>query len=203
MASQEKQCQDFFNACLRKRVSPERYGVLVTTFQDRYPTLRCRTLLVVLFKRTLADGVDDPRVPLYVREMLRLRIASLADVLLSLLPSPSEPSSERHHLYPDQTILEIGSAQKPTLQGLVFQVLIVEVSDGLLKTKQDVRAALKALIAWMSLLPGSTSLGYLVYAVLGMSITQETLGEASTKGNLESSLQSANFKRALTFSAQV
>lgn len=150
--------------------------------------LGCRALLVALFKRTLVDGVDDPRVPLYVREMLRLKLASLADVLSSLLPSPPEPSSEGHHPYHDQTILEIGSAQKPTLQGLVFQMLIVEVSDGLLETKKDVRAALKALIAWMSLLPGSTSLGYLVYAVLCMSITQETLGEASMKGNLESSL---------------
>jgi len=188
MASQEKQCQDFVNACLRKRVSPEMYGVLVTTFQDKYPTLRCRTLLIVLFKRTLVDGVDDPRVPLYVREMLRLKIASLAEVLSSLLPSPSEPSSKGHNTYRDQTMLEVGSAQKPTLQGLVVQMLILEVAEGLLKTKQDVRATLKALIAWMSLFPGSTSLGYLVYAVLGMSITQETLSEASTKGNLKSNL---------------
>lgn len=188
MAHQEKQSQDLVNACLRKRVSPEKYGVLVTTFQDKHPTLRSRTLLTALLKRTVVDGVDDPKVPLYVREMLRLKIASLADVLSSLLPPPPEPSSEGQNTYHDQTMLEVGSAQKPTLPGLVFQMLIVEVSEGLLKTKQDVRAVLKALIAWMSLLPGSTSLGYLVSAVLGMSITQETLREASAKGNQNSNL---------------
>lgn len=142
----------------------------------------------------MVNGVDDPRVPLYVREMLRLKIASLADVLSSLLPPPSELSPEEHNSYHDQTILEVGSARKPTMQGLVFQMLIVEVSEGLLKTKQDARAALKALIAWMSLLPGSTSLGYLVYAVLSMSITQDMLGEASTKGKTESNLQPAIVK---------
>ena len=183
MESQERQCQDFIQACIRKRVSPERFRGLLTTFHDKHPALRIHLLLSALFKGSKNGGADDPRIPLYVKEILRLRVASLADVLSSLLPPPLEPISSGQNAYHDQTMLEIGGSQKPTIQAMVFQVMLVEATEGSLKTKSEVQALLKALIAWMSLIPGSTTLGYFVSAILGITITQETLSQPSMEGN--------------------
>ena len=127
-----------------------------------------------------------------------MKVASLADVLSSLLPPPLEPSPNGQSAYHDQTMLDIGGVHKPKLQAMVFQMLIIEVSEGLLKTRQEVRAALKALIVWMSLFPGSITLGYLVSAMLGMTIAQETLAQASTKGSLTSQQLFSKSKGALT-----
>ena len=113
-----------------------------------------------------------------------MKAVSLADVLSSLLPPPLESPSNGQNAYYDQMMLDIGNAQKPTAEALVFQVLIVEVSQGLLTSSHEVKAALKALIPWMSLFSGSTTLGYLVLAILGMTTTQELFGQASVKGSV-------------------
>lgn len=183
MENQQAKCQSFFNACLQKRVAPEKFRELLITFYDKNNAIPSRRLLDSLVKQSTTDGAVDPRAPLYIKELLRLKVCSLADVLFCLLPTQPEPSSEGNSTAHDQTLLETDSAQKPKLQAIVFQILIIEVSEGLLKTKSEAQATLKALIEWMSLLPGSTTLGYFVSAVLGTSVVQETLGLASTKGS--------------------
>lgn len=188
MESQGKQCQEFVDACIQKRVSPEKFRVIFTTFHDKHPTLRMRIFLHVLLTRP-KNGSDDPRIPLYVKEALRMRVVSVADVLSSLLPPPLVQPTEGQSVFYDQTMLEIGGTQKPSLQALIFHMLLVELSDGLLKTKSEVKAVLKILMPWMSLLPGSTTLGYLLSAILGMTITQEILGQTSTEGSQHPSIE--------------
>lgn len=183
MENQKKRCHDFVNACLQKRVSPNRFQGLLTTFHDRNPTIPGRDLLNVLVYQPTANGAVDPRAPLYVKEMVRLRVCDLADVLSSLQPPQAEPPADGNGIHYDQTFLEIDSTPKPKLQAMVFQMLIMEVSGGLIKTKPEARATLQALIAWMSLLPGSNTLGYFLSAVLGIPAVQETLSQASSKGN--------------------
>ena len=113
-----------------------------------------------------------------------MKAVSLADVLSSLLPPPLEPPPNGQNAYYDQMMLDVGNARKPTSEALVFQVLIVEVSEGLLTSSHEVKAALKALIPWMSLFSNSATLGYLVLAILGMTITQEVFVQASMKGSV-------------------
>ena len=184
MATQGKNFREFINACLQKRVPPEQFRVLLSTFQTGHPLLHRQTLLDALVKRTEPGNVRDPRVLQYVRELLRMKAVSLADVLSSLLPPPLEPPSNGQNAYYDQMMLDIGNAQQPTSEALVFRVLIVEVSEGLLTSNHEVKAALKALIPWMSLFSGSTTLGYLVLAILGTTITQELFGQASMRGSV-------------------
>ena len=178
MDKQAQECQAFFNACSRKRVGPEKFRDLFTTFHDKYATLHSKTVLESLIKQTKLNGVQDPRVPQYVCEMLRMRVVSVTDVFSSLLPPPPEGSADGQASYHDQTMLEIAGVPKPTLQAFIFQMLMVEISEGLLKSMQEIRAVVKALIPWMLLFPSSTAIAYLVAAVLSTTVGQETLAKA-------------------------
>ena len=182
MGKQSQECLKFFRACFQARVDPEKFRVLFTTFHDRYDSLHGKTLIEALVKQTQLNSVHDPRVPQYVCEMLRIRVVSVADVLSCLLPLRPEGSMNGQTSYHDQAMLEIAGVSKPTFQALIFQTLIVEISEGLLNSREDVRAVVKALIPWMLLFPGSTTMACLVAAVLGTTIAQEILAKASAKG---------------------
>lgn len=182
MGKQAQECQAFFSACSRERIGPAKFRTLFTTFHDRYAALHSRTVLEGLIKQTKLNGVQDPRVPQYVREMLRLRVVSVADVLASLLPPPPERSTDGQASYHDQNMLDVAGVPKPTYQAFIFQMLIVEILDGLLNSREEIRSVVKALVPWMLLFPASTTMGSLVVAVLSTPVGQETLAEAP-KGN--------------------
>ena len=183
MGKQAKECQKFFSACLQTRIGPEKFRVLFTTLHDRHGSLHSKDVIEALIKQTQLNSVHDPRVSQYLCETLRMRVVSVADVLSGLLPLLPDGSINGQAAFHDQTMLEIAGVSKPTFQALIFQMLIVEISEGLLNSREDVRAVLQGLIPWMLLFPGSTTMGCLVAAVLSTTIAQEVLTKASANGN--------------------
>lgn len=182
MNSQPKKVRAFFEACLRKRLSPDKFKALFMTFHGQYPSLRGRKLVQSLLNdRSPEPPLIDPRLPLYIKELLSMGVIGTADVLSSLLPRPSEPPLTGQPSLDDQQILEINGVQKPTIAGLVLQMITAEVADGLLRTNQEVLETLASIVSLVSLVPGSSALGYFVAAVLSMTIVHEVLSVGSTK----------------------
>lgn len=175
---QALECQTFFDACFRQRVDPGKFRALFTTFYDGHDVLPSKTILDALFKQNLSSGTRDPRLPQYTRELLRLRVVGLADVLCRLLPPSPQDSVNGHTSHHDQNLLEVTGTAKPTFEAMIFQMLTIEVSEGTLMSAHEAQMVLKALIPWMSRYPGSTSLGYFVSAVLGTGVGQEILAQA-------------------------
>ena len=177
-----KKLRAFFEACLRKRLSPEKFKALFITFHGQYPSLRGRKLVRFLLNHECPGrGSWDPRLPLYIRELLSMRVISTADVLSSLLPRPLEPAVTGQSSLDDQQILEINRLQKPTLAALVLQMITIEVADGLHRTSPEVHETLASIISLVSLVPGSSALGCFVAAVLSTTIVHEVISRGSTK----------------------
>lgn len=199
----------FFNASLTKRLPPETFQNLIKACLLKTEAAPGRTLASALLSESRKTGLlqADPRLSLYIDELLNLELCSAADVLLSLLPaqvqrprrqpsssSPSSPSPSalmgRGGGEGDEEdvgmmmLPEIDGVMKPSVEAMVLEALAVKVQDGLLKTKGDVGDLLKGCVAWMERFPASMALGYLISATLGNALAGSVLRLPSMKGEL-------------------
>lgn len=85
----------FFHASLTKRLPPRTFQNLVKACSLKTEGAPAgRSLASALLAESRKTGIQqaDPRVPLYINELLDLELCSAADVMLSLLPPPALPS---------------------------------------------------------------------------------------------------------------
>lgn len=195
----------FFNASLTKRLPPETFQSLVKACLLKTEVASGRSLASALLAESRKMGLQqaDPRVPLYINELLNLELCSAADVLLSLLPAPPlVPPQPLSLPSPSPSSIALGGGEgghggeriemllpemermmRPSVEAMVLEGLAVKVGEGLLKTKGDVVELLRACVVWMERVPGSMSLGYLISATLGSALAGEVLGLPSMKGD--------------------
>lgn len=204
----------FFNASLTKRLSPETFQKLVKACLLKTEAAPGRSLASALLAESRKTGLQqaDPRVPLYINELLKLELCSAADVLISLLPAPPPPPPPP--LLPPSSSSSLGGGgggggrdrdrdreeanigrttmmmmlpemgvMKPSVEAMVLEALTVMVGEGLLKTSGDVLHLLRGCVFWMERFPGSMALGYLVSATLGSTLAGGVMGLPSMKGN--------------------
>ena len=155
---------------------------MFTTFHAKHSSTRGRKLVDALLNEVSKPALTDPRLPLYIRELLALRVVAVADVLWSILPPPLDLSLGEQPNFYDQNMLEVQGVRKPTLAAILVQMLTSDIAEGSLKTTQEVLATLKCIVAWINLFPGSSALGYLVSAFLSVNIVQKALGQKVAKG---------------------
>lgn len=82
----------FFHASLTKRLPPRTFQNLVKACSLKTEGAPAgRSLASALLAESRKTGIQqaDPRVPLYINELLDLELCSAADVMLSLLPPPA------------------------------------------------------------------------------------------------------------------
>ena len=195
----------FFNASLTKRLPPETFQKLVKACLLKTEAAPGRSLASALLAESRKTGLQqaDPRVPLYINELLKLELCSAADVLLSLLPALPPPplppllppssslgvgaggrGGEEADVGVTMMLPEIEGVMKPSVEAMVLEALRVMVGEGLLKTSGDVAELLKGCVVWMERFPGSMALGYLISAILGSPLAGGLMGLPSMKGDL-------------------
>lgn len=173
--------ESFLDACVKKRVPPEKFSHLVKTFQSKHFVVPAgRHLVSILLSPQSTLDTGDPRIPLYIRQLLHLGACNAADVLVSLRLLDEK---EKPGVY-DPNILEMGN-QTVSVEAMVIQMLTTEVIEGLLKATEDVQAILKALVPIITRYPGSAALGYLTAAVLSSSVAGVSFGQLSMKSIVE------------------
>lgn len=176
-----KEIHTFFEACLRKRLSREKFRLMFITFHAKHTSTRGRKLVDALLNEISKPALTDPRLPLYIKELLALKVISVADVLWSMLPPPLDLSLGEQPNFYDQYMLEVQGVRKPTIAAIMVQMLTSDIAEGSLKTAQEVLATLKGLVAWINLFPGSSALGYLVSAFLSVDVVPKVLGQRKAK----------------------
>ena len=182
MDSRSRKTRAFFQACLQKRLSPEKFRSLFITFQSQKTSLHGPRLIQCLFAHEpLERTLKDPRLIIYIKELVSMRVIYVADVLSSLLPNSLHGLSRRQSDIYDQQFLDINGVQKPTIAALVLQMMTVEIGQGLLRTDKDVHQALASLIPLISIAPNSMALGYFVSAVFATNVVQNSLSLSSAK----------------------
>lgn len=168
----------FLDACIRKRVSPEEFNHLVKTFQSKHSVLPSgRDIVSILLSPQFALSTEDPRIPLYIRQLLRLGACNVPDVLTSLRLLEEESGDVDTY---DQTILEIGG-QTTSIEATITQILTAEIIEGVLKNAEEVQATLKAIVPMVARYPSSNALGYLISAILSSPLANATLNRSSSK----------------------
>ena len=182
MDSDRPSWQSFFCNCLLKRVSAEKFRILVKTFQWKYDTLAGRRLVEILLGEGRKVSFADPRLPLYTGELLRLQACTAADVLDAMLPSAAESSVKEEVTMQNQNLPEM-TTERPSVEATIIQMLTNSIAEGLLKSMGEVKALLRSIIPWTTLYPGSVALGYLLSAVLSSPMSHEVLGTTASKGN--------------------
>lgn len=195
----------FFKASLTKRLPPETFQRLVKACLLKTEAAPGCSLASALLAESRKTGLHqaDPRVPLYINELLKLELCSAADVLFSLMPAslpppPLQPPSSSslggggviglgEEANVGTTIMmmlpEMEGVMKPSMEAMVLEALTVMVREGLLKTNGDVVELLRGCVFWMERFPGSMALGYLISATLGSALAGGVMGLPSMKGD--------------------
>ena len=173
----------FFDACFRKRVPPEKFQTLLKTFALKHATLQGRILVNVLLEegRKISTLQVDPRIPLYVREMLLMGEIGISEVLAAILPLPLDNHTKANHHESDPTNVNPVESQTPRLETLILQVMTVEMSNGLVNSKDEFQAILRTLAETKLNNANSDALGYFVSAILHSNLAQDILNHASAK----------------------
>ncbi len=181
MAAQE--WHQFFDACVRKRVPLEEFHILFKTFNLKHVALPGTSLVHVLLDqgRKASSRQADPRIPLYVREMLRMRQISTCDTLAAILPLPVENNSNVNEAQSDQAAIDAVESPSPRLETLVFQMMTIEVSNGLIKTREELQAVLESLVKTKFNSVNSDAVGYFISGVLNTTIAHDVLNHVFSK----------------------
>lgn len=204
MESQLETWHRFFKASLTKRLPPETFQKLVKACLLKTEAAPGCSMASALLAESRKTGLQqaDPRVPLYINELLKLELCSAADVLFSLLhalpPPPPGPSSSSLGNGGEEAdvgtrtmmmmLPEMEGMMKPSVEAMVLEALTVMVEEGrLLKTNVDMVELLRGCVSWLERFPGSMALGYLVSATLGSALAGVVMGSPSMKGDCFSS----------------
>lgn len=180
MDSDQASWQEFFAACLQKRVSSDQFQTLLKIFRSKHVTSPRHHVANVLVEETRKTAFLDPRSVLYMRDLLRMRIIRAADVLDSIIPLTNSDLPVPIIDYYDDPITGQES-HKVSFESMVLQMLTAEVVQGILKSVEEIRSLLKSLIAWMIIYPNSNVLGYLISASLSSPMAHDAVSQPSAK----------------------
>ena len=173
----------FFDACLRKRVPPEKFQTLFKIFTLKHATLRGRTLVGALLDEghKVSTLQVDPRIPLYVRQMLRMGEIGISEVLVAILSLPMDSNTNADHDQSQPTNTDTVESQRPRVETLILQMMTVELSNGLVKSKDDLQSIMKSMVKTNFNRANSGALGYFISAMLNSHLADEALNEESAK----------------------
>lgn len=175
---QEDEWCEFFEACLTKRISAERFSILWPAFRKNHDQLPLQGVAAALLNAARINGsFVDPRLPVFMNELLYSGTISLSSFLSAALPTPPRDGSQL-----DQSMLETAGIYKPSLPATVIQLLTAVVSDRLIGSTTELAATLKVLARWLDLFHSSAALGYFISAILATNLAQTTLVGIKTKG---------------------
>ena len=163
-----KEWQKFFAINLRKRVDSPTFQRLANTLYSRNP-LPGRFIIEALIDQRKKKNVLDPRMVLYIEDLLHLRKVDLADVLSSLF-EPFETELRAAQGNPDN-LLKSG----PSFEIVVLQSLTTEISEGRRpETREGAIHVLRCLLRWIAVhrdySQGASDLSEILYS------TWEALG---------------------------
>ena len=181
MATQE--WHQFFDACLRKRLPPKKFRTLFQTFNLKHVALHGRTLVHVLLDqgRKASSRQVDPRIPLYVRELLHMEAISINHVLSTILLLPVDNSTNINDAQSDPMAMDAVGFQSPRMETTIFQMMTVEISNGLVKSKEELPDILRTLAKTKCNRANSDALGYFISAILNTTFVHDILNHASSK----------------------
>ena len=177
MAIQE--WHQFFEACIRKRLPPDKFRLLFQTFAFQHDSPPGRNLVNVLLNegQKASTRRSDPRIPLYVREMLQMKVVSTSNVLVATLPL----STANGLATDDGTVDNTANHQHPRTETLLIQMMTLEISNGLIDSKEDLQDVLGTLIKTKYSSANSEALGYFISAILNTPLAQDVLSHISSK----------------------
>ncbi|KAL8898974.1 MAG: hypothetical protein Q9207_006435 [Kuettlingeria erythrocarpa] len=166
----------FFIACLRIRLSSQKFSSLLQAFEVKHPYLPSIALAKELLDAGCRDGGVDPRLPSYQEALLELKRVDLLSLLDSVQPAWPESGVALH-----PNLLDPQDAAKPSAQATVLSLLTRKVANGFIKEDTELFVLLKHLIPWANHFPSSTTLGFFISAILSCPIAQEVLSIAKAK----------------------
>ena len=181
MAAQK--LHQFFEACIRKRVPPEKFHTLFQTFIFKHDSLPGRILVDVLLDegRKASKSRPDPRIPLYIREVLQMQVASTSDVLAAILPLPVVKDSTVDDDQSVPTVIDAPEYQNPRTETLILQMMSIEISNGFVNSKEELQDVLRTMVKTKHNVANSEALGYLISAILNTTLTHDILSHSSSK----------------------
>lgn len=139
-----KEWHKFFAISLRQRVDSPTFQRLVNTLYCRNP-LSGRFIVQALVEQRQKRNVLDPRMLLFIEDLLHLKQVNLADVLLSLFePFETELRAARGKSdnFPNSG---------PSFEIAVLQALATEVSEGRRpETREEAILVLRCLLHWIA-----------------------------------------------------
>lgn len=148
-------------------------------FDIKHGTLPGRTLVNVVLTAGQRALEVDPRSPSYIRELLDMKRITIADTLSAL----SEPAAfGTNGNDSDQTALDGFESHKSLMEVMLLQMMTTEVSDGLIKTKEEFQAVVNTMTIWTSNIPNASALGVFVSALLDTTLARDVLTHKYSKG---------------------
>ena len=173
----------FFDACLRKRIPPEKFETLFKTYNLKHDTLQSRVLVNVLLDvgRKASSRHVDPRIPLYVRMLLHMKEIGISNVLDAILSMPMDKDPTVNDLQSNPTAMDPLESPNPRLETLILQMMTIDMSDGLVKSKEELQRILRTLIKTKPNNADSNALGYFISAILNTTLAHEVLNHVSAK----------------------
>ena len=181
MATQE--WHRFFDACFRNRVPPEKYQTLFKTFTLKHAILQGQILVNVLLDegRKVSTRQVDPRIPLYVREMLLMGQIEISEVLVAILPLNLRNETKANRDQTGPTNMDPVESHDTSVEALTLQMMTVEMSNGLVKSRDELRAILRTLTKTSLNGANSSALGYFISAILHSNLAQDIFNRDSAK----------------------
>lgn len=136
--------QKFFAISLRQRVDGPTFRRLVNTLYCRNPQPG-RDIVGALIEQRKKKNVIDPRMVLYIENLLHLRKVDLADVLSSLF-EPFKTELREARGIPGNL-----SRSGPSFEVVVLQSLSIEISEGRRpETREEAILVLRCLLHWIA-----------------------------------------------------
>ena len=139
-----KEWHKFFALSLRQRVDSPTFQRLVNTLYCRNP-LSGRFIVQVLVEQRRKENILDPRMVLFIEDLLHLEKVSLADVLSALF----EPLETELRAARDKSENPLNSG--PSFEIAVLQALTTEVAEGRRpETREEAILVLRCLLHWIA-----------------------------------------------------
>ncbi len=181
MATQE--WHQFFDACLRKRLPPEKFQTLFKTFNLKHDALQGRALVDVLLDvgRKVSSRHVDPRIPLYLRILLQMEGIGISDVLDAISALPVDNNSNVNDDQSGPITMDPLESQNPRMENLILQMMTTEVPNGLVKSKEELHRILRILVKTKPNSADFDAQGYFISAILNTALAHDVLNHVSAK----------------------
>ncbi|KAL8867474.1 MAG: hypothetical protein Q9174_005643 [Haloplaca sp. 1 TL-2023] len=166
----------FFKACIRKRVTIEKFTRLLQAFDVERSSSDSRIVVETLLEAGKWKNFVDPRLPGYLEVLLDTKRTNVVTLLIAVQPSELDKDKVN-----DGTLLDTGDSALSSLQACVLQLLIKKVAGGVVTTDVVLLQFLKASLSWTARFPASLTLALLFSTILASPVAQEVLPGARAK----------------------